>query len=299
MEITRLEGCQKVVTQGNDRQSGICSTYPCCGIAWDILGNQCCIVQSYVQRLFQVAAHVFQNWVVTFSECLSSLLFLKIISMLADLWHKWWCGLHWRRSPDQGRLQVIPKWPLIWYDINPSRKASCCLEVVVVGFFCGFLFSLILTLQSLLPKGRNNIPWVKRLFNQACFLRKSMLHYYHYHYHYHYYWSWLLVHADCAGSFSGLGYLTMYLAGKVGFFDRRGHLWKFFPIVAPLLTATFVGISRIDNYWHRWSDVLAGALLGKTIVFKNWSDVLAGALLGQTIVFKNEDHADHLITCLQ
>ena len=140
MEITRLEGCQKVVTQGNDRQSGICSTYPCCGIAWDILGNQCCIVQSYVQRLFQVAAHVFQNWVVTFSECMSSLLFLKIISMLADLWHKWWCGLHWRRSPDQGRLQVIPKWPLIWYDLNPSRKASCCLEVVVVGFFVGFCF---------------------------------------------------------------------------------------------------------------------------------------------------------------
>lgn len=73
----------------------------------------------------------------------------------------------------------------------------------------------------------------------------------------------------------------MYLAGKIGFFDRRGHLWKFFPIVAPLLTATFVGISRIDNYWHRWSDVLAGALLGKTFVLKN------------------VDHANYLITCFQ
>lgn len=75
--------------------------------------------------------------------------------------------------------------------------------------------------------------------------------------------SWMCGSETCAGSFAGLGYLAMYLAGKIGFFDRRGHSWKFFPLVLPLLGAAFVGISRIDNYWHHWYDVVVGSLLGK------------------------------------
>jgi len=66
-----------------------------------------------------------------------------------------------------------------------------------------------------------------------------------------------------AGSFAGMGYLSMYLAGKLSIFDRQGHSWKVLPVILPLLGAIFVGVSRIDDYWHHWTDVFAGAILGE------------------------------------
>jgi hypothetical protein len=66
-----------------------------------------------------------------------------------------------------------------------------------------------------------------------------------------------------AGSFVGMGYLSMYLAGKLKIFERQGHSWKVLPVILPLLGAIFVGISRIDDYWHHWEDVFAGAILGE------------------------------------
>lgn len=63
-------------------------------------------------------------------------------------------------------------------------------------------------------------------------------------------------------SFAGLGYLAMYLAGKLGVFDQQGHSWKLFPVVLPLLGATFVAITRVDDYWHHWTDVCTGAAIG-------------------------------------
>lgn len=63
-------------------------------------------------------------------------------------------------------------------------------------------------------------------------------------------------------SFAGLGFLAMYLGDKVKFFDQRGQVGKFMIVSAPLMLATFVGISRIDDYVHRWQDVFVGALLG-------------------------------------
>lgn len=66
-----------------------------------------------------------------------------------------------------------------------------------------------------------------------------------------------------AGSFAGMGYLSMYLAGKLSIFDRQGHSWKVLPVILPLLGAVFVGVSRIDDYWHHWTDVFAGAILGE------------------------------------
>ena len=71
-------------------------------------------------------------------------------------------------------------------------------------------------------------------------------------------------------SFAGLGYLAMYLAGKIGVFDQRGHSWKLFPVVLPLLGATFVGITRVDDYWHHWNDVFAGAAIGELAVTPNF-----------------------------
>jgi diacylglycerol diphosphate phosphatase/phosphatidate phosphatase len=59
----------------------------------------------------------------------------------------------------------------------------------------------------------------------------------------------------------------MYLAGKLGIFDKKGHSWKLLPVILPLLLAIFVGVTRIDDYWHHWTDVFAGALLGLSAAY--------------------------------
>ncbi|XXG65460.1 hypothetical protein AAC387_Pa05g3155 [Persea americana] len=66
-------------------------------------------------------------------------------------------------------------------------------------------------------------------------------------------------------SFAGLGFLSLYLAGKIKVFDRRGHVAKLCLILLPLLVAALVGISRVDDYWHHWQDVFTGGLIGITV----------------------------------
>jgi membrane-associated phospholipid phosphatase len=64
------------------------------------------------------------------------------------------------------------------------------------------------------------------------------------------------------GSFAGLGFLAWYLAGKITAFDRKGHVAKLCIVFLPLLTASLVAVSRVDDYWHHWQDVFAGAIIG-------------------------------------
>nr|KJB08494.1 hypothetical protein B456_001G084000 [Gossypium raimondii] len=66
-------------------------------------------------------------------------------------------------------------------------------------------------------------------------------------------------------SFAGLGFLSLYLSGKIKAFDRRGHVAKLCIVFLPLLVASLVGISRVDDYWHHWQDVFAGGLLGLVV----------------------------------
>ncbi|XP_058185266.1 lipid phosphate phosphatase 2-like isoform X3 [Rhododendron vialii] len=68
-----------------------------------------------------------------------------------------------------------------------------------------------------------------------------------------------------SGSFAGLGFLSLYMSGKIKPFDRRGHVAKLCVVFLPLLIASLVGISRVDDYWHHWEDVFAGGLLGLTV----------------------------------
>jgi membrane-associated phospholipid phosphatase len=66
-------------------------------------------------------------------------------------------------------------------------------------------------------------------------------------------------------SFAGLGFLSLYLSGKIKVFDRKGHVAKLCIVFLPLLVACMVGISRVDDYWHHWQDVFAGGLLGLVV----------------------------------
>ncbi|KAF9095973.1 hypothetical protein BGX23_012243 [Mortierella sp. AD031] len=63
-------------------------------------------------------------------------------------------------------------------------------------------------------------------------------------------------------SFGGLGYLSLYLAGKLHLFDERGHIYKSIVVLAPMILAALIAISRVDNYRHHWQDVTVGALIG-------------------------------------
>ncbi|KAH7292471.1 hypothetical protein KP509_29G070500 [Ceratopteris richardii] len=62
-------------------------------------------------------------------------------------------------------------------------------------------------------------------------------------------------------TFAGLGFLSLYLAGKLQLFNGRGHVAKLAVVFTPLLAAMLVGLSRVDDYWHHWQDVFAGAFL--------------------------------------
>lgn len=73
----------------------------------------------------------------------------------------------------------------------------------------------------------------------------------------------------CVGSFAGLVFFSLYLAGKIRAFDRKGHVTKICLVILPWLAATFVGITLIDDYWHHWNDVVAGALLGLCHLFND------------------------------
>ncbi|XP_027337482.1 probable lipid phosphate phosphatase 4 [Abrus precatorius] len=66
-------------------------------------------------------------------------------------------------------------------------------------------------------------------------------------------------------SFAGLGFLSWYLSGKIRVFDRRGHIGKLCLVLLPLLVAALIGVTRVDDYWHHWTDVFAGGMIGLTV----------------------------------
>ncbi|KAF5759937.1 putative phosphatidate phosphatase [Helianthus annuus] len=66
-------------------------------------------------------------------------------------------------------------------------------------------------------------------------------------------------------SFAGLGFLAWYLCGKLRTFDNKGHAQKLCVVVLPYLFAALVGVSRVDDYWHHWTDVFTGMIIGTTV----------------------------------
>ncbi|CAJ0839558.1 17737_t:CDS:2 [Entrophospora sp. SA101] len=67
---------------------------------------------------------------------------------------------------------------------------------------------------------------------------------------------------SCIPAFAGMGYFSLYLAGKLHVFDRKGYTYKSFVVVTPLVIAILICISRTQDYRHHWQDVFAGSTLG-------------------------------------
>lgn len=68
-------------------------------------------------------------------------------------------------------------------------------------------------------------------------------------------------------SFAGLSYLSLYLLGHFRMEALSGRSFKMLVVLAPLILALWVGMSRISDYRHHWQDVLCGALLGIGVAY--------------------------------
>ncbi|KAL4425952.1 hypothetical protein ABPG75_009968 [Micractinium tetrahymenae] len=78
---------------------------------------------------------------------------------------------------------------------------------------------------------------------------------------------------------SGLGFLTFWLLGKLRVFaDGAAAPERFALAMAPLLGAAWIGMSRIQDYWHHVEDVCAGFMLGLLMAFCYYRQIYAGML---------------------
>ena len=68
---------------------------------------------------------------------------------------------------------------------------------------------------------------------------------------------------------AGLGYLSFFLLANVRprADTGSGAVWRTVAALSPLFLATWIGVSRIRDYWHHWSDVATGAALGAAIAY--------------------------------
>ncbi|KIV99299.1 uncharacterized protein PV09_08961 [Verruconis gallopava] len=65
-----------------------------------------------------------------------------------------------------------------------------------------------------------------------------------------------------SSAFSGLGYLSMFVAGQLHVLRPRTDLAKALVAIAPLLGAALIAISRCEDYRHDVWDVSAGSAIG-------------------------------------
>jgi len=71
-------------------------------------------------------------------------------------------------------------------------------------------------------------------------------------------------------AFSGLGYLSLFLAGQMHTYRPRADLARLLLTVAPLVGATLVALSRVADYRHDKYDVTFGSLLGLIVAYTTY-----------------------------
>lgn len=73
-------------------------------------------------------------------------------------------------------------------------------------------------------------------------------------------------------SASGLGFLSFWAAGKLRVWSAAaaGHPWRLVVSSLPAALAVAIAISRIQDYWHHATDVMAGLAIGTTIAYATY-----------------------------
>ncbi|KAI8590675.1 phosphatidic acid phosphatase type 2/haloperoxidase [Geranomyces variabilis] len=63
---------------------------------------------------------------------------------------------------------------------------------------------------------------------------------------------------------AGLGFLSLYLSRHLNFY-RKPLAPKYAITIIPIIVALLISISRVDNFWHHWQDVVVGAIVGAIV----------------------------------
>lgn len=63
-------------------------------------------------------------------------------------------------------------------------------------------------------------------------------------------------------SFSGLLYLTLWLVGQFQLFSRHQPIFKVLVCLIPLLIASYIALSRTQDYRHHFTDIIMGGIIG-------------------------------------
>ncbi|KAL8681946.1 MAG: hypothetical protein Q9186_001954 [Xanthomendoza sp. 1 TL-2023] len=66
-------------------------------------------------------------------------------------------------------------------------------------------------------------------------------------------------------AFSGLGYLSLFLAGQLHIFLPHADLFRVLLALVPLVAAALIAISRCEDYRHDVYDVTVGSILGISV----------------------------------
>ncbi|XP_076460894.1 phospholipid phosphatase 5-like [Babylonia areolata] len=76
-------------------------------------------------------------------------------------------------------------------------------------------------------------------------------------------------------SFSSLGFVSLYIGGKLQVFHQggRGVGWRFIVFLLPLLWSLMIAVSRTSDYHHHWQDVTVGAILGLVVCYTCYRQV--------------------------
>mmetsp|Transcript_13897 Transcript_13897/g.35712 ORF Transcript_13897/g.35712 Transcript_13897/m.35712 type:complete len:291 (+) Transcript_13897:102-974(+) len=74
---------------------------------------------------------------------------------------------------------------------------------------------------------------------------------------------------------SGLAFITLWLmmvlsSGGLGAPSLPPTAWRFWVAMSPLSCAVLIGVTRFMDYWHHWTDVVTGFVLGLTMAWLNF-----------------------------
>jgi len=70
-----------------------------------------------------------------------------------------------------------------------------------------------------------------------------------------------------AAAFAGLGFFGFYIAGKMHLFDEKGHTIKAWITLIPFTGAALIALTRVTDYRHHATDIIAGSLLGLGLAY--------------------------------
>lgn len=75
--------------------------------------------------------------------------------------------------------------------------------------------------------------------------------------------------------FAGLAFVSIYLTARLRVFappdPNEASMWKISVSLTPVTLAAYVGISRAQDYWHHWEDVVVGAVIGVATASFAWA----------------------------